>query len=52
MGPRDVLDVVLDDPELRLEMALTTELIIAANQSAGRLSQHDVDRLLALQTAA
>lgn len=46
MSPRDVLDVVLDDPDLRLEMALTTELIIAANQSAARLSQFDIDRLL------
>lgn len=49
MSPRDVLDVVLDDPDLRLEMALTTELIIAANQSAGRLSQLDIDRLLGME---
>jgi hypothetical protein len=38
--------VSLDDDDLRAETELTVLLMIAANGSAGSLSQHDVDRVL------
>lgn len=40
------LKASLDDPELRADLALSTRLIIAANSSAERLSQQEIDRLL------
>ena len=40
------LKASLDDPELRAELALSMRLIIAANSSAERLSEHEIDRLL------
>ncbi len=48
MSPRDVLDVSLEDPDLRLEVALVTDLMIAANHAEGRLDQPTIDRLLGL----
>ena len=45
---RDVLDVSLDDAELRQELELTAHLIIAATASTGALPQDEVDRLLGL----
>ena len=44
----DALDVSLDDRDLHDELSLTTELIIAANGAASRLSQEQVDVLLGL----
>lgn len=40
------LKASLDDPELQAELTLSTRLIIAVNNSAERLSQHEIDRLL------
>jgi hypothetical protein len=45
----DVLDVSLHDHELHDEVVLTTHLIIAANESPGRLSQSHVDRILGVR---
>ena len=44
----DQLNVPLEDAELLAEVELTTNLIIAASESDGPLSQADVDRLLGL----
>lgn len=44
----DVLNVVPDDLELRLEMKLTAQLMSAANKSPGSLRRHEVDKLLGL----
>ncbi len=47
MGP-DHLDVSLDDAELRAELDLTVQLILAANGSDSPLSRAEVDRILGL----
>ena len=44
----DQLNVPLEDAELLAEVELTTNLIIAASESEGALSQTEVDRLLGL----
>lgn len=44
----DPLDVSMTDQELLEEMSLAVGLIIAANASAGALSQTEVDRCLGL----
>lgn len=42
----DGLEVELQDAELSTEITLVTELIVAATESAGPLSQEAIDRLL------
>ncbi len=42
----DVLTVSLDDVELRLEVELLTRLILAANESASRFTEVEIDLLL------
>ena len=44
----DPFDVELEDPELLDEVGLTASLMVAANQSEGRLPQDEIDRLLGL----
>ena len=44
----DQLNVPLEDVELLAEVELTTNLIIAASEADGTLSQAEVDRLLGL----
>lgn len=43
---RDQFDVTLEDDELLHEVELTTNLIIAASESDGRLSTEEIDRIL------
>jgi hypothetical protein len=45
----DPFDVELEDPELLDEVSLTASLMVAANQSEGRLSVEEIDRLLGLR---
>jgi hypothetical protein len=42
----DQFDISLEDKELLSEVELTTNLIIAASESDGPLSQADIDRIL------
>jgi hypothetical protein len=42
----DPFDVELQDDELLDEVELTANLIVAANDSEGRLSNEDIDRIL------
>jgi hypothetical protein len=44
----DQLNVPLEDAELLAEVELTTNLIIAASEADGTLTQDQVDRLLGL----
>ena len=44
----DPFDVELEDPELLDEVGMTASLMVAANQSDGRLSSDEIDRLLGL----
>ena len=44
----DQLNVPLEDRELLDEVEMTTNLIIAATESADNLSQAEIDRLLGL----
>ncbi|HET7684454.1 MAG TPA: hypothetical protein VF030_02460 [Solirubrobacterales bacterium] len=44
----DPFDVELQDDELLDEVELTANLIVAANDSEGRLSNEDIDRILGL----
>ena len=44
----DQFDVSLEDSELMGEVELTTNLIIAASESEGRLSQEEIDQILGL----
>lgn len=44
----DRLDVSLEDTELRGEVELTVQLILAANDAECRLSRDEVDRILGL----
>jgi hypothetical protein len=43
-----VLDVALEDEALLDEMRLTTELLIAASQCDGPMTQEEIDRFLGL----
>jgi hypothetical protein len=45
----DPFDVELEDPELLDEVGLTASLMVAANQSEGRLPRDEFDRLLGLR---
>ncbi len=42
----DQFDVTLEDADLLGEVELTTNLIIAASESEGPLSQEEIDRIL------
>jgi hypothetical protein len=42
----DQFDISLEDKELLSEVELTTNLIIAASESDGPLSQDDIDKIL------
>lgn len=44
----DQFDVSLEDPDLMVEVELTTTLIIAASEADDHLSQVEIDRLLGL----
>ncbi len=44
----DSLDVSLHDRELRDEVVLTTNLIIASSEADGRLTQEQIDEMLGL----
>ena len=46
----DQFDVSLEDSELMGEVELTTNLIIAASESEGRLSQEEIDQILGIDT--
>jgi hypothetical protein len=46
----DRLDVSLEDGELLREVELTVRLILAANDSDSRLSPHEVDRILGIES--
>ena len=45
----DQLDVLLEDVDLLVEVELTTNLMIAASQSMGRVPATEVDRLLGVE---
>nr|WP_221209306.1 hypothetical protein [Nocardioides albus] len=47
-GVADQFDVTLEDPELLLEVELTTNLIVAASESDDHLSQEEIDRILGI----
>jgi hypothetical protein len=47
----DQFDVSLEDAELLREVELTTNLIIAASESDGDLSQDEIDSILGLPDA-
>jgi hypothetical protein len=47
----DQFDVTLEDAELLREVELTTNLIIAASESDGDLSQDEIDSILGLPGA-
>ena len=42
----DQFDVTLEDSDLLGEVELTTNLIIAASEADGRLSDDEIDRIL------
>ncbi len=42
----DQFDVTLEDSELLAEVELTTNLIIAASEAQGRLTEDEIDRIL------
>ena len=46
----DQLDVSLEDIDLLAEVELTTNLMIAASQSIGRVPVAEVDRLLGVES--
>lgn len=46
VSPRDILDVCLEDSDRRTELALLTDLMIAANEVDGPMAQEDIDWLL------
>lgn len=46
----DQLDVSLEDIDLLAEVELTTNLMIAASQSSGRVPPAEVDRLLGVES--
>lgn len=47
----DQFDVTLEDGDLLHEVELTTNLIIAASESSGPLSQEQIDRILGIAPA-
>jgi hypothetical protein len=47
----DQFDVSLEDSELMGEVELTTNLIIAASESDGRLTQEEIDQILGIDSA-
>lgn len=49
MGDEDALNVPLQDCELLAELRMTTELMIAGNESDGPLDQAEIDRLLGIR---
>ncbi|WP_182920307.1 hypothetical protein [Nocardioides cavernaquae] len=44
----DQFDVTLEDTDLLREVEITTNLIIAASESAGPLSQEQIDAILGI----
>lgn len=44
----DQFDVTLEDSELLAEVELTTNLIIAASEAQGRLTEDEIDSILGL----
>ena len=48
----DALDVDLQDPELRDEIRLVAELMVAASAATQHLSQSSIDAILAKPAAA
>jgi hypothetical protein len=46
----DQFDVSLEDSELMGEVELTTNLIIAASESEGRLTQDEIDQILGVDS--
>ena len=51
-GVHDQFDVTLEDADLLSEVELTTNLIIAASESDGALSQEQIDAILGVDPAA
>ncbi len=49
--PSDQFDVSLEDAELLREVELTTNLMIAASESDGPLTQEQIDAILGVQPA-
>jgi hypothetical protein len=47
----DQFDISLEDSDLLTEVELTTNLIIAASEADGPLSQGEIDRILGLDAA-
>ncbi|HEX6875314.1 MAG TPA: hypothetical protein VF165_06620 [Nocardioidaceae bacterium] len=48
MTDRDALDVSLHDGELREEVELTIQLIVAVNESGRGLSPDEIDEILGI----
>src|SRR5215217_5236935 len=46
IGMHDQFDVTLEDADLLGEVELTTNLIIAASEADGRLTDEEIDRIL------
>ena len=44
----DQFDISLEDSDLLTEVEMTTNLIIAASEADGRLSQEEIDRILGI----
>ena len=47
----DQFDVTLEDSDLLGEVELTTNLIIAASEADGRLTDEEIDRILGISQA-
>jgi hypothetical protein len=45
----DQFDISLEDSDLLTEVEMTTNLIIAASEADGPLSQEEIDRILGVQ---
>jgi len=50
-GMADQFDVTLEDSDLLGEVEITTNLIIAASESAGPLTQAQIDAILGIEPA-
>jgi hypothetical protein len=50
-GVADQFDVTLEDTDLLGEVEITTNLIIAASESAGPLTQAQIDAILGIEPA-
>lgn len=48
MSDRDPLDVSLHDSDLREELELTTQLIVAVNEAGRALSVEEIDEILGI----